>query len=73
MSARQLLGIPQRKLVGQSHEAKYSYWTDPDGYVYQRHGLDGDWIGWLCALPVWESVFSKATWMHLWRGVDTLC
>jgi hypothetical protein len=53
-------GMADARKVATSHGV-YSYWLNiRDLYVYQRNDITGDWIGWLCTLPVWESVFSKS-------------
>jgi hypothetical protein len=47
--------------VATSNGGRYSYWLNVrDLYVYQRDDTTGAWGGWLCALPVWEAVFSKS-------------
>ena len=49
----------ERELVATSHHGRYTYWIDRnDRYVYQRNGVDGAWLGYLCSEPAWESVFS---------------
>jgi hypothetical protein len=52
-----------RVKLATSHEGKYSYWSDPDLYVYQRNELTGQWIGWLCTLAAWEDVFRHIDWI----------
>lgn len=46
-----------RKKIATSHNGAYSYWLDPDLYIYQRNEKTGHWQGWLCHLSVWESTF----------------
>ena len=45
----------ERKLVGTSHDGRYTYHLDADRYVYQRSETDGEWIGWICAQSVFET------------------
>ena len=50
-----------RKLVATSHDGRYAYYLDSrDLYIYQWSVAEVRWIGWLCALSVWEATFSKS-------------
>ncbi len=49
-----------RKLVATSHEGNYSYWLDPDRYVYQQNAITGEWIGWICAQSIWDSGWGRS-------------
>ena len=50
-----------RRLVATSHDRKYGYYLDArDLYVYQWSVAEAKWIGWLCALSVWDATFSKS-------------
>ena len=50
-----------RNLVATSHDGRYAYYLDNrDLYIYQWSVAEVRWIGWLCALSVWEATFSKS-------------
>ena len=50
-----------RKLVATSHDKQYEYYLDKrDLYIYQWSVAEARWIGYLCALSVWEATSSKS-------------
>ena len=54
-----------RTMLATSHDSRYSYWSDPDLYIYQFNEHDQCWQGWLCSMDAWERTYSKANWITL--------
>lgn len=64
----------KRRLLATSHAGRYLYWLDEaDLYVYQYDRQNRTWIGWLCAVSIWENVFSKSENIAPFTGQLTVC